>query len=240
VVSAGGDGTLRLWDSKTGEQLRTLSGHTGSVTACAVTPDGRFVVSASRDHTLRLWDAVSADEVVALAVAGDLLYVAATRRCRTSRAVPPEAPSTSSTWSASNTKLSWSPLSMTATCCTFVARAVGRNHSGEWPQPSGVPTGIAVFAEDIAIRRYAEQSNEIVHWSEFDRGGHFAAMEAPDLLIEDVRDFFRQLRVTREPRCRPPAQDHPSPGPVAGAAGVEKLQAADELVRKYLCGHQPA
>jgi pimeloyl-ACP methyl ester carboxylesterase len=67
-------------------------------------------------------------------------------------------------------------------------------HSGEWPEPSGVPTGVAVFAEDIAIRRYAEQSNKIVHWSEFDRGGHFAAMEAPELLIADVREFFRRLR----------------------------------------------
>jgi epoxide hydrolase len=67
-------------------------------------------------------------------------------------------------------------------------------HSGHWPEPSGVPTGVAVFAEDIAIRRYAEQSNTIVHWSEFDRGGHFAAMEAPDLLIGDVRTFFRGLR----------------------------------------------
>jgi pimeloyl-ACP methyl ester carboxylesterase len=67
-------------------------------------------------------------------------------------------------------------------------------HSGQWPQPSSVPTGVAVFAEDIAIRRYAEQSNTIVHWSEFDRGGHFAAVEAPDLLIGDVRRFFRGLR----------------------------------------------
>jgi epoxide hydrolase len=67
-------------------------------------------------------------------------------------------------------------------------------HSGEWPEPSDVPTGVAVFAEDIAIRRYAEQSNRIVHWSEFDRGGHFAAMETPDLLVADVREFFRQLR----------------------------------------------
>jgi epoxide hydrolase len=67
-------------------------------------------------------------------------------------------------------------------------------HSGAWPQPSGVPTGVAVFAEDISIRRYAEQSNNIVHWSNFDRGGHFAAMEAPDLLIADVREFFRPLR----------------------------------------------
>jgi epoxide hydrolase len=67
-------------------------------------------------------------------------------------------------------------------------------HAGGWPEPSTVPTGVAVFAEDISIRRYAEQSNNIVHWSEFDRGGHFAAMEVPDLLIADVRQFFRQFR----------------------------------------------
>jgi pimeloyl-ACP methyl ester carboxylesterase len=67
-------------------------------------------------------------------------------------------------------------------------------HSGEWPEPSGVPTGVAVFSEDIAIRRYAEQSNNIVRWTEFDRGGHFAAMEAPDLLMADIREFFRPLR----------------------------------------------
>jgi pimeloyl-ACP methyl ester carboxylesterase len=33
-----------------------------------------------------------------------------------------------------------------------------------------------------------------VDWSEFDRGGHFAAMEAPDVVVDDVRDFFRPLR----------------------------------------------
>ena len=67
-------------------------------------------------------------------------------------------------------------------------------HSSNWPTPSAVPTGVAVFAEDIAIRRFAEQANTIVHWSEFDRGGHFAALEAPDLLVEDVRTFFRRFR----------------------------------------------
>jgi pimeloyl-ACP methyl ester carboxylesterase len=51
-----------------------------------------------------------------------------------------------------------------------------------------------VFAEDVAIRRYGEQSNNIVHWSDFDRGGHFAAMEAPDLFVADVRAFFRSVR----------------------------------------------
>jgi epoxide hydrolase len=40
----------------------------------------------------------------------------------------------------------------------------------------------------------AELSDNIVHWSEFDRGGLFAAMEEPDLLVADVRQFFRPLR----------------------------------------------
>jgi epoxide hydrolase len=68
-------------------------------------------------------------------------------------------------------------------------------HSSTWhTTPATTPTGVAVFAQDIAIRRYAEPGNNITHWSEFDRGGHFAAMEAPDLLTADVREFFRALR----------------------------------------------
>jgi pimeloyl-ACP methyl ester carboxylesterase len=68
-------------------------------------------------------------------------------------------------------------------------------HSGSWhEEPATTPTGVAVFAEDVAIRRYSELGNNIVHWSEFDRGGHFAAMEVPDLLVGDIRDFFRRFR----------------------------------------------
>jgi pimeloyl-ACP methyl ester carboxylesterase len=67
--------------------------------------------------------------------------------------------------------------------------------AADWGRtPSPTPVGVAAFAEDIAIRRYAEQSNNIVHWTDFDRGGHFAAMEVPDLLVDDVRAFFRQGR----------------------------------------------
>jgi len=62
------------------------------------------------------------------------------------------------------------------------------------PTPSDVPTGVAVFPNDPALRRRLERSHRIVHWSEFDRGGHFAAMEAPDLLVQDLRDFFRPMR----------------------------------------------
>jgi pimeloyl-ACP methyl ester carboxylesterase len=66
-------------------------------------------------------------------------------------------------------------------------------HSGDWPTPSRVPTGVAVFAEDIAIRRYAEQLNNIVHWSDFDGGGHFAALETPGPFADDIRAFFASL-----------------------------------------------
>jgi pimeloyl-ACP methyl ester carboxylesterase len=53
-------------------------------------------------------------------------------------------------------------------------------HSGSWNQsPATTPTGVAVFAEDVAIRRYAEQGNHITHWSEFDRGGHCAFTGPP-------------------------------------------------------------
>jgi pimeloyl-ACP methyl ester carboxylesterase len=56
-----------------------------------------------------------------------------------------------------------------------------------------VPTGVAVFPRDVSVRPLAEQVHNIVHWSEFDRGGHFAAMEAPDLLTSDIRAFFGNL-----------------------------------------------
>jgi pimeloyl-ACP methyl ester carboxylesterase len=73
-------------------------------------------------------------------------------------------------------------------------------HSGLWPTPSTTPTGVAVFAEDIAIRRYAEQGNNIVHWSDFDTGGHFAALETPDLLVADIRMFFASVLPAGSPQ----------------------------------------
>ncbi len=58
-----------------------------------------------------------------------------------------------------------------------------------------VPTGVAVsLTQDIAIRRFAEREHNVVRWTEFDEGGHFAAMEAPEFLVNDVRAFFRGLR----------------------------------------------
>ena len=57
-----------------------------------------------------------------------------------------------------------------------------------------VPTGVAVSrTQDVAIRRLAERDHNVVHWSEFDRGGHFAATEAPEFLVGDVRALLRKL-----------------------------------------------
>ncbi|MFI7539038.1 epoxide hydrolase family protein [Streptosporangium sp. NPDC049376] len=65
---------------------------------------------------------------------------------------------------------------------------------GAAAEHSALPHGVAVFPGDAGVRRIAEREHNVVHWSEFSRGGHFAAMEAPDLLTEDIRTFFRPLR----------------------------------------------
>jgi pimeloyl-ACP methyl ester carboxylesterase len=67
---------------------------------------------------------------------------------------------------------------------------------GRTPLPSRTPTGIAIFPHELAppVRAIAEQTNNIVRWSPQPRGGHFAALEEPGLLVDDIRAFFRPLR----------------------------------------------
>ena len=60
---------------------------------------------------------------------------------------------------------------------------------------SGVPTAVAVFQDgDIAIRKYGEDTHNIVRWTEYPHGGHYAVMTAPEDWLKDVREFFRGLR----------------------------------------------
>src|SRR5947209_2617222 len=56
VVSAGGDGTVRVWDLDRRARAQVLTGHRGRVTAAAFSPDGRRVLSAGQDGTVRVWD----------------------------------------------------------------------------------------------------------------------------------------------------------------------------------------
>jgi len=59
-----------------------------------------------------------------------------------------------------------------------------------------VPVGVAMFPKEIGVppRKWAEARYPLVHWTEMPRGGHFAAMEQPELLVGDIRKFFAQVR----------------------------------------------
>jgi len=60
---------------------------------------------------------------------------------------------------------------------------------------SGVPTAVAVFQDgDVAIRRYGEASHNIVRWTEYPHGGHYAVMTVPQDWVNDVRQSFREMR----------------------------------------------
>lgn len=77
------------------------------------------------------------------------------------------------------------------------AAYVGYAQDAPWgveKQNSGVPTGVIVFAHDVAIRKYEGTADTITRWIDVDRGGHFAALEEPVLLTTDIREFFRDLR----------------------------------------------
>ena len=59
-----------------------------------------------------------------------------------------------------------------------------------------VPTGAAIFPVELIRppRRWAEAHYNVTRWTRMPRGGHFAALEEPELLVEDIRAFFRGLR----------------------------------------------
>ncbi len=63
--------------------------------------------------------------------------------------------------------------------------------------PIAMPTGCSIFPQEIfrCSRRWAEKRfTNLVHWNELERGGHFAALEQPEIFVTEVRDCFRQLR----------------------------------------------
>ena len=60
-----------------------------------------------------------------------------------------------------------------------------------------LPAGISIFPKEIfrASRRWAERHyRHLIHWNELDRGGHFAALEVPQVFVDEVRTCFRPLR----------------------------------------------
>ncbi|WP_237113340.1 epoxide hydrolase family protein [Pseudohongiella spirulinae] len=82
---------------------------------------------------------------------------------------------------------------------TSSARIYYENRSTPLREPLGfvsVPTAGAIFPKEIYLtpKLWAEQSYNIVRWTEMPRGGHFAALEEPELLLADIRAFFKQIQ----------------------------------------------
>jgi pimeloyl-ACP methyl ester carboxylesterase len=76
-------------------------------------------------------------------------------------------------------------------------RQVNRWISGPTTDTVAVPTGCSIYPKELQrpSRRWAERRfTDIRYWNELDRGGHFAALEQPDLFVEEVRSFFRLVR----------------------------------------------
>jgi WD40 repeat protein len=64
ALSGSDDGTLRLWDVQSGQELRRFS-HAGAVLSVAFSPDGRTALSGSADQTVRLWRIDTLEELIA-------------------------------------------------------------------------------------------------------------------------------------------------------------------------------
>ena len=86
---------------------------------------------------------------------------------------------------------------LTNTIGSSMRRYYAEAHADARPtEPTTTPTGVAIFADDFqSVRRLADRDHaNIVSWNRYDRGSHFAPHDAPDLLLDDLRRFFRPLR----------------------------------------------
>lgn len=93
-----------------------------------------------------------------------------------------------------NVSIYW--LTNTAESSTRLYYENAHDSEATSPVPNDMPTGLAVFGDDFkSIRKFAERDNtNIIHWSEFERGTHFAAYDQPTALAGDLQAFFRSLR----------------------------------------------
>lgn len=76
----------------------------------------------------------------------------------------------------------------------------GKRLEGSQVFPAGtrirVPTGVAAFPDPVFVpppRSFAEKTYNVVHWTDMPKGGHFAAMEQPDLMLADLRAFVATI-----------------------------------------------
>lgn len=94
-----------------------------------------------------------------------------------------------------NIMIYWATQTITSSTRLYCESMRSRNFGP--PQTKvETPTGFAVFPGDLSVlpRKWTENHYNVVHWTEMSTGGHFAAMEEPQRLVDDIRTFFRTLR----------------------------------------------
>jgi microsomal epoxide hydrolase len=91
-----------------------------------------------------------------------------------------------------NITLYWITQTGTSSARIYYENRVALPHQGRVT----VPTACALFPKEIIVpaRKWVEARYNLVRWTEMPRGGHFAALEQPDLLVADIREFFGSLR----------------------------------------------
>ncbi|GAB2887889.1 hypothetical protein GCM10027074_65320 [Streptomyces deserti] len=126
------------------------------------------------------------------------------------------------------------------------AHATGR--SARPAEPPTAPAELTLFPAEpqIPLRHKAERTENLVRWTEFDRGGHFAAMEEPDLLVGDVWAFFRQLREKGGGRplcprriCRGQRNPHRARTRTDSGDRGDQRRTASRLSKECPCLHSP-
>lgn len=114
IATAGADGTVRLWDAATGDELAVLRGHTSDVVDVAFLPGGERLVSAGYDGSVRVWDVESGEQIAELA--GETQGLAAVGVSPDGRLIASAGENQAvNVWDAETYEpLSYSPLTVTA------------------------------------------------------------------------------------------------------------------------------
>jgi microsomal epoxide hydrolase len=91
-----------------------------------------------------------------------------------------------------NVTIYWVTRTITSSVRLYRERRLGEVA----PAFVGVPTGVARYPKEPLRypRSWVERHYNVTYWADMPRGGHFAAMEQPELFVEDVRTFFRTVR----------------------------------------------
>ena len=63
IISGSSDNTIKLWDIKTGREIRTYKGHKNYVNSVAFSPDGKNIISGSKDRSVKLWNTLTGEEI---------------------------------------------------------------------------------------------------------------------------------------------------------------------------------